>query len=503
MGHNELVEDADALSTEQSSARRHERARDAEWVRRAVGGDDDAFAQLYDVWFDRVFNLALRVVRNRDVAQEVCQDAFLSAWRSLDGLEDPEVFSGWLLRIVRNAAFNRSDRESRSRPVDDEGLSVIEATGSSSASAPAGFGVEERLARADDPQIAAAEIGDVVGINRNAANQLCHRVRARFATAFGARMLWNGTRPACAQLEALLAVVGIDTFGADAVKIADRHAAQCSECDERRQSRLEPSALFSAVPFVVAPAALKLHVAASLASHGVPMRGVTSGGSAPHSTVAQTHRTASMHSGPMLSRRRLVITGSTALAIAAAITVFALVGNDRSVPSAIRASTDRQVTTNDSVARRVDGAATSRPGTAGTPGVTQPHPPGAGTGTTRPAPVSTPVFEQFELSPSTSQGSTWALENGPALTWRVSGAASVEVWAWFDDGASGAHKSRLVSTTSSGTSQLCPGTLTTPNLCAAPAGFYTYVIEATARDGKVTTSDRTNPPGFYVVQTIQ
>lgn len=540
MGNNEPVEDADALSTDQASPHLQARARDAEWVRRAVAGDRDAFALLYDEWFDRVFNLALRVVRNRDVAEEVCQDAFLSAWRSLDRLEDPDAFGGWLLRIARNASFNRSDREARSRPVDDEGLTVIETTGSSSSAAPAGFGVEERLARADDPQIAAvdneiaalvqdavgalgerdaevldlqlryeltpAEIGDVVGINRNAANQLCHRVRARFATAFGARMLWNGTRPACTQLEALLAVVGIDTFGAEAVKIADRHAAQCSECDERRQSRLEPSALFSAVPFVVAPAAFKLRVAASLASHGVPVHTPASAGSAPDPTVTQASTTASSRFQPALSRRRLVIAGSAALAVAAAVTMFVLVGSDRPVSSsdsAARASTDHRGATNDFVARRIDGAPTSRPGTVDTPGVTQPHPPGAGTGTTRPAPVSTPAFEVFALSPSTSQGSTWALENGPVLTWRVSGAASVEVWTWFDDGSSGPHKSRLVSTASSGTSQLCPGTLTTPNLCAAPAGFYTYVIEATARDGRVTSSDRTNPPGFRVVQTIQ
>ena len=111
MGNNEPVEDADALSTDQASPHLQARARDAEWVRRAVAGDRDAFALLYDEWFDRVFNLALRVVRNRDVAEEVCQGAFLSAWRSLDRLEDPDAFGGWLLRIARNASFNRSDRE--------------------------------------------------------------------------------------------------------------------------------------------------------------------------------------------------------------------------------------------------------------------------------------------------------------------------------------------------------------------------------------------------------
>ena len=67
-----------------------------------MAGDQTAFGSLYDAWFDRVFALVQRITRDRDTAEEVCQEAFLSAWRNLAGLQDPASFGGWLLRIARN-----------------------------------------------------------------------------------------------------------------------------------------------------------------------------------------------------------------------------------------------------------------------------------------------------------------------------------------------------------------------------------------------------------------
>ncbi len=134
-----------------------DRARDADLVARTRDGDPDAFGKLYDAWFDRVFNVALRIVHDQDTAAEVAQDAFLAAWRKLDGLTDPASFGGWLLRIARNAALNRATRDGRTTAVDHDRMAMIERHGASGASAPAGFGVEERLGRYDDP---ATAVGD-------------------------------------------------------------------------------------------------------------------------------------------------------------------------------------------------------------------------------------------------------------------------------------------------------------------------------------------------------
>lgn len=291
------------LDAEQAALRR----RDADWVRQCVAGDQQAFGQLYDAWFDRVFDLVNRVVRDRDVAAEVAQEAFFSAWRNLATLEKPDAFGGWLLRIARNGAYNRNQKEQRSYAVDDQGLTVIESVGASPAGAPSGFGVEDRLGRAVTPGAAVedaeivslvweaaealperdvevldlqlrhgltpAEIGEVMGMNRNAANQLVHRLKNRLETAIRARVLWRGGSPSCAVLAQRLSDLGIDRFSADAVRVTERHVPGCVECDERQRLGVQPAALFAAVPLVAVPLVLKQTAAAALAASGVPMGG--------------------------------------------------------------------------------------------------------------------------------------------------------------------------------------------------------------------------------------
>src|SRR4051812_45789729 len=100
----------DDFDDPENAPRYPHRERDATWVQEARSGSDRAFGQLYDAWFDRVFDLTSRIVRNRDAALEVTQDAFLSAWRNLDSLADPGAFGGWLLRIARNASLNRQQK---------------------------------------------------------------------------------------------------------------------------------------------------------------------------------------------------------------------------------------------------------------------------------------------------------------------------------------------------------------------------------------------------------
>ena len=81
----------------------------------ARGGDERAFGELFDRWFDPVHDIAWRIVRDRDTAAEVAQDVFLVAWQGLGTLEQPGSFGGWVRRIARNRALNRLDRERRSR----------------------------------------------------------------------------------------------------------------------------------------------------------------------------------------------------------------------------------------------------------------------------------------------------------------------------------------------------------------------------------------------------
>ncbi len=84
---------------------------DGRLVARARKGDVEAFNQLISRWEKRLYNYLLRLVRNREDALDLCQDAFLKAYRSLGALEDSEKFPQWLFRIAHNLAFSPLRRD--------------------------------------------------------------------------------------------------------------------------------------------------------------------------------------------------------------------------------------------------------------------------------------------------------------------------------------------------------------------------------------------------------
>ncbi len=126
-----------------------------------------------------------------------------------------------------------------------------------------------------------AEVADVVGTNRNAANQMVHRARNRLKDAVAARVLWRGGVPQCGDLADALAAENVAHFGRDAMRITNAHAVTCELCSTRRALRLDPAKLFASVPFIVAPVALKTKVAHAMEAEGAPMGGSASVGSGP------------------------------------------------------------------------------------------------------------------------------------------------------------------------------------------------------------------------------
>jgi RNA polymerase sigma-70 factor (ECF subfamily) len=70
-------------------------------VERVIGGDREAFDQLYKLFAPLVHGIALSRVPY-DEAQDVVQDVFLAAYRNLHTLRDKAAFGAWLARIARN-----------------------------------------------------------------------------------------------------------------------------------------------------------------------------------------------------------------------------------------------------------------------------------------------------------------------------------------------------------------------------------------------------------------
>ena len=90
---------------------------DQELVDLAREGDLDAFGILIKRHQGFVFGVVMRVVKNPTTAEDIAQDTFIRAFKSLDGFRGDAAVRSWLYRIANNLALNHVTR-SREKPTD-------------------------------------------------------------------------------------------------------------------------------------------------------------------------------------------------------------------------------------------------------------------------------------------------------------------------------------------------------------------------------------------------
>lgn len=90
-------------------------------VKQVLAGQTAAFAYVVDHYKTLVYTTAYRILRNREEAEEVAQDAFMRAYRSLGSFGWNASFSSWLYRIAYNTALTRlRGRGLRPEVLDEE-----------------------------------------------------------------------------------------------------------------------------------------------------------------------------------------------------------------------------------------------------------------------------------------------------------------------------------------------------------------------------------------------
>lgn len=79
---------------------------EAQLIARAANGDDEAFAALFQRYYSMIHAFAYRLSLTPSDAQEIAQETFIKAARSLTALGGASSFQSWLYRIARNAAMD-------------------------------------------------------------------------------------------------------------------------------------------------------------------------------------------------------------------------------------------------------------------------------------------------------------------------------------------------------------------------------------------------------------
>jgi RNA polymerase sigma-70 factor (ECF subfamily) len=170
--------------------------RDNEIISRVLRGDQQIFAELVNRYRHFVFTIALRYTINREDAEEIAQDVFIKAYRSLADFRHDSKFSTWLYAITTNTCitFLRKKKIVTYSLDNEKVFELANNTGAingKEAEHKSKAGLMNRAIRllnADDATIitlfykgeqSLEEIGQIMGITSNTAKVKLHRARQR------------------------------------------------------------------------------------------------------------------------------------------------------------------------------------------------------------------------------------------------------------------------------------------------------------------------------------
>lgn len=170
---------------------------DEELVRRFLEGDRDAFGDLVQRHERRVYNLAYRMLGNREEARDAMQDVFLTCLRKLGAFRGESAFATWLHRVTVNQCYDTLRRRAREQPVEEQ-PEPRDAVPDPASAAAAAVDVQRAL-MAVPPEFRAVlvmhdvqgipydEIAEALGAPVGTVKSRLHRGRVALARALGER----------------------------------------------------------------------------------------------------------------------------------------------------------------------------------------------------------------------------------------------------------------------------------------------------------------------------
>jgi RNA polymerase sigma-70 factor (ECF subfamily) len=95
---------------------------DQHYIDKILGGETNAFTALVDRYKDMIFSLSLKMLKNREEAEEVAQDTFIKIFNSLSKFKGDSKFSTWIYKIAYNTCLDRLKKNKK----EDLNISIDE-----------------------------------------------------------------------------------------------------------------------------------------------------------------------------------------------------------------------------------------------------------------------------------------------------------------------------------------------------------------------------------------
>jgi RNA polymerase sigma-70 factor (ECF subfamily) len=261
------------VATEQGTSVENRETR----IAAAAGGDKAAFAELYQEFAPKVYNLVLRSVRNAPAAEDVCQEVWVRAYQKLPELREPAAFSTWLYRIASRACIDRARKPAGSQAGEEELPEQLAASPHDNpedatirhererllwqalGALPARQHLALFLREVEDRNY--QEIAGILGTTESAIETLLFRARRGVAEAFE-RLQVAGER--CGQAKKTMAVL-IDGEATPVQRRAvQAHVNECTGCRLELAQQRQGSAAYGVLPLLPLPALLAERVLQSI-----------------------------------------------------------------------------------------------------------------------------------------------------------------------------------------------------------------------------------------------
>lgn len=108
-----------------------DKVNDQYYINQVLLGETNMFAVLVDRYKDMIFTLAIKMVKNREIAEEVSQDTFIKIFNSLSKFKGDSKFSTWIYKIAYNTCLDylkKNKKEEHNVVIDELKGYVVKTT---------------------------------------------------------------------------------------------------------------------------------------------------------------------------------------------------------------------------------------------------------------------------------------------------------------------------------------------------------------------------------------